>query len=55
MMKEIFKKSMHVNIGPIGVGNSGTFFFCAHDIETMHSLRNLVDKSNFSRSKGERL
>ena len=44
-----------MNLGPIGVGNSGTYFFCVPDIESTHFLRNAGEKINKGRAEGENL
>jgi len=53
--KEILKREIGMNLGPIGVGNSGTYFFCIPDTESMHSLRIAVDRLNKDRAEGENL
>jgi len=41
-------------ISPIGVGNSGTYFFCVPEQDSLHSLKNVVDQINIPRGKDEK-
>ncbi len=52
---QIIESKIDMALGHIGVGNSGTFFFCVPDVDSMHSFRNLIDKINLSRTEGERI
>jgi len=52
---EIAERDIEMNIGPIGVGNSGTYFFCVPDVESIHSMKNMVSKLNMSRAEDEKL
>jgi hypothetical protein len=55
LQREIHTREIDIDIGPIGVGNSGTFFFCVPDTESMHSLKIAIDKLNMDRADGENL
>ena len=53
--KEVFERDIEMNIGPVGVGNSGTYFFCVPDVESIHSLMNMVSRLNMKRAEGENI
>ena len=53
--REILESGSEIYLGNIGVGNSGTFFFCVPDIDSMHSFKNLVDKLNLKKTEMEKL
>ena len=44
-----------IGITPVGVGNSGTYFFCLPDPQTMISLRNSLEMINSDRIKNQRV
>ncbi len=53
--RSVVQDGLKMGLGHIGVGNSGTFFFCIPDTESTHSLKNLLEKMNHTRAKGEKL
>lgn len=55
IQSEIVDREIDMNLGPIGVGNSGTYFFCVPDTESMHSMKNMVAKLNKDRAEEESL
>lgn len=52
--RSIKQTGLDLVISPIGVGNSGTFFFCVPEQDSLHSLKNVVDQINIPRGKDER-
>lgn len=56
---KIYKKfldfSIDIEVGPVGVGNSGTYFFSVPDSQSMHTMKNGIEKINLDRAPGERL
>jgi hypothetical protein len=40
-------------VSPMGVGNSGTYLFCLHELQNMHTLKALVEKLNTNRLENQ--
>ncbi len=46
-------RSLEVTISPMGVGNSGTYFFCLHEAQNMHTLKLIIDQLNGKRLENQ--
>jgi len=52
---QLRQNEVDIEISPVGVGNSGTYFFCVPDNQSSVSFRNTVDRMNMNRIENERL
>jgi len=52
--RSVKQTGLDLVISPIGVGNSGTYFFCVPEQDSLHSLKNVVDQINIPRGKDEK-
>ncbi len=52
--RSIKTSGLDLVISPIGVGNSGTYFFCVPEQDSLHSLKNVVDQINIPRGNDEK-
>jgi len=53
--RQIRESGLDIGMGHIGVGNSGTFFFCVPDMDSIHSLKIAIDRMNLDRTDGEKV